>query len=72
MPAILEAKRARPCGPALTQRAIADFLVSGGYDNHLRRIRRALKESIAACARRSRQLSTPDAGERARGGFVLG
>jgi DNA-binding transcriptional MocR family regulator len=34
------------CGPALQQAAFADFLSSGGYDNHLRRIRRVLENSI--------------------------
>lgn len=34
------------CGPALTQKAMADFLGSGGYDNHLRRIRRTFFDNI--------------------------
>jgi DNA-binding transcriptional MocR family regulator len=34
------------CGPALPQAALADFLASGGYDSHLRRIRRVFAEGI--------------------------
>ena len=38
---ILDAKAAFTlCGPALPQAAFAEFLSSGGYDGHLRRIRR--------------------------------
>jgi DNA-binding transcriptional MocR family regulator len=33
-------------GPPLLQVAFADFLSSGGYDNHLRRIRRAFEDTI--------------------------
>jgi DNA-binding transcriptional MocR family regulator len=33
-------------GPPLPQVAFADFLSSGGYDNHLRRIRRAFEDTI--------------------------
>jgi DNA-binding transcriptional MocR family regulator len=32
--------------PALQQAALADFLSSGGYDSHLRRIRRTFAENI--------------------------
>jgi DNA-binding transcriptional MocR family regulator len=34
------------CGPALPQAALADFLASGGYDRHLRRIRRIFEDNI--------------------------
>lgn len=34
------------CGPALPQKAMADFLQSGGYDNHLRRIRRVFADNV--------------------------
>jgi DNA-binding transcriptional MocR family regulator len=34
------------CGPALPQAALADFLASGGYDSHLRRIRRIFEDNI--------------------------
>src|SRR5881397_4335842 len=41
MDRILKSKFASTlCGPALPQTAFADFLASGGYDSHLRRIRR--------------------------------
>ena len=60
------------CGPALTQKAMADFLGSGGYDNHLRRIRRTFFDNIERmrfCIDKSFPLDTritsPD------GGFVL-
>jgi DNA-binding transcriptional MocR family regulator len=33
-------------GPSLPQGAFADFLSSGGYDNHLRRIRRVFEDTI--------------------------
>jgi DNA-binding transcriptional MocR family regulator len=33
-------------GPALPQTAFADFLSSGGYDNHLRRLRRTFEATI--------------------------
>jgi DNA-binding transcriptional MocR family regulator len=33
--------------PTLTQRAVARFLGSGGYDRHLRRLRTRLEESVA-------------------------
>jgi DNA-binding transcriptional MocR family regulator len=35
----------------LTQVALADFLSSGGYDSHLRRIRRAFQHNIAHMTR---------------------
>ncbi|MEM8812757.1 MAG: PLP-dependent aminotransferase family protein [Pseudomonadota bacterium] len=45
--AILNAKFASTlCGPALPQLALADYLESGGYDSHLRRIRRAFANNI--------------------------
>jgi DNA-binding transcriptional MocR family regulator len=34
------------CGPALPQAALADFLSSGGYDSHLRRIRRTFEDNL--------------------------
>jgi DNA-binding transcriptional MocR family regulator len=60
------------CGPALPQLAIADFLASGGYDNHLRRIRRAFADNIGRMSRavdRSFPLSTRVT--QPVGGFVL-
>lgn len=34
------------CGPALRQAALAEFFSSGGYDSHLRRVRRTFRENI--------------------------
>ena len=34
------------CGPALPQLALAEFLSSGGYDRHLRRVRRTFANNI--------------------------
>ncbi len=34
------------CSPALPQLALADFLSSGGYDSHLRRVRRVFDHTI--------------------------
>lgn len=36
--------------PALPQYALAEFLASGGYDHHLRRARRAYRQSLALMA----------------------
>src|SRR5262244_675518 len=60
------------CGPALPQAALAEFLSSGGYDSHLRRMRRTFRENIDRMMRtidrafpRGTRVSRPD------GGFVL-
>jgi DNA-binding transcriptional MocR family regulator len=60
------------CGPALPQAALAEFLSSGGYDSHLRRVRRTFRENIDRMIRtidrafpRGTRVSRPD------GGFVL-
>jgi DNA-binding transcriptional MocR family regulator len=60
------------CTPALTQIALADFLSSGGYDSHLRRIRRAFRHNVAQMTRAiemtfpaGTKITRPD------GGFVL-
>jgi len=60
------------CGPALAQTAFADFLASGGYDSHLRRIRRTFADNIGRMSRtidrafpRGTRVSQP------AGGFVL-
>ncbi|HKV44727.1 MAG TPA: hypothetical protein VJT32_08640 [bacterium] len=34
------------CGPALPRVAMAEFLSSGGYDSHLRRVRRTFANNI--------------------------
>jgi DNA-binding transcriptional MocR family regulator len=60
------------CGPALPQVAFADFLSSGSYDNHLRRIRRVFADNIGQTTRtverafpKGTKVTTP------AGGFVL-
>jgi DNA-binding transcriptional MocR family regulator len=73
MERILENKFALTlCGPALPQAALAEFLSSGGYDSHLRRVRRTFRENIDRMIRtidrvfpRGTRVSRPD------GGFVL-
>jgi DNA-binding transcriptional MocR family regulator len=59
-------------GPTLTQMAVAEFLAGGGYDRHLRRLRRILasrvervRDSIAACFPAGCRVTSP------LGGFVL-
>jgi DNA-binding transcriptional MocR family regulator len=70
---VLERKAALTlASPALTQVALAEFLSSGGYDNHLRRIRRAFQHNIAQMTRAIEK--TFPAGTkvtRPAGGFVL-
>ena len=60
------------CGPALPQLALADFLSSGSYDSHLRRIRRALSSNMEQTLR-TIQSSFPRGTRASRpaGGFVL-
>jgi DNA-binding transcriptional MocR family regulator len=73
MQRILERKLAFTlCGPALPQAAFADFLSSGGYDNHLRRIRRVFEGSID-CMIRAVDKAFPKGTKVSRpaGGFVL-
>jgi DNA-binding transcriptional MocR family regulator len=58
--------------PTVTQAALAELLVSGGYDRHLRGLRRAMKQQVAG-AREAIARSFP-AGTRVsdpRGGFLL-
>ncbi|MES2939077.1 MAG: PLP-dependent aminotransferase family protein [Pseudomonadota bacterium] len=60
------------CGASLPQSAFADFLSSGGYDNHLRRLRRAFADGLARMSEVVAQ--TFPAGtriSRPEGGFVL-
>jgi DNA-binding transcriptional MocR family regulator len=56
----------------LTQMAVADFLENGGYERHLRRLRRALadqvartSDAVAACFPAGTRISRP------KGGYVL-
>lgn len=45
--ALLEAKFSSTlAGPVLPQHALAEFLASGGYDHHLRRLRRAFEDTL--------------------------
>lgn len=73
VPRILEAKAsATLCGPALPQVAVAEFLASGGYDAHLRRLRRVLADNTHRMLRAVDRFFPP--GTRATqplGGFVL-
>ncbi|MFM0289463.1 aminotransferase-like domain-containing protein [Paraburkholderia megapolitana] len=60
------------CGPMLPQVALADFLASGAYDAHLRRIRPAFEENLSRMTR-TIEASFPDDTKVSRpaGGFVL-
>jgi DNA-binding transcriptional MocR family regulator len=58
--------------PALTQVAFADYLASGGYDGHLRRIRRVFKENIERMSHViNRTFPRGTRVTRPAGGFVL-
>ncbi|MGC2777703.1 MAG: PLP-dependent aminotransferase family protein, partial [Bradyrhizobium sp.] len=59
-------------GAALPQKAMADFLTSGGYDAHLRRIRKVFADNIDRM-RRTVDRSFPQATRMTdpKGGFVL-
>jgi DNA-binding transcriptional MocR family regulator len=60
------------CGPALPQAAFADFLASGGYDNHLRRMRRVFHDNIDRMTRTiERAFPNGTRVSRPAGGFVL-
>jgi DNA-binding transcriptional MocR family regulator len=73
MQKVLERKLALTlCGPALPQVALADFLSSGGYDHHLRRIRRTFEHGIEQMTRTiDRSFPTGTRVSRPAGGFVL-
>lgn len=73
MKAVLEAKFGLTlCGPALPQAALADFLSSGGYDSHLRRIRRVFADNIDRMTRTiDRTFPSGTRVTRPAGGFVL-
>jgi DNA-binding transcriptional MocR family regulator len=73
MQRILETKFAMTlCGPALPQAALADFLASGGYDSHLRRIRRTFEDNLHHMIRTLEKVF-PDGTRVSQpaGGFVL-
>ncbi|KVH28787.1 GntR family transcriptional regulator [Burkholderia cepacia] len=60
------------CCPALPQAALADFLQSGAYDSHLRRLRRLLDDNLAHMTRAIEETFPPDTKvSRPAGGFVL-
>jgi len=73
MPRVLEHKMALTlCGPALPQVAFADFLSSGGYDSHLRRIRRIFSDNVDQMMRTiDRTFPASVRVTRPAGGFVL-
>ncbi len=73
MQKVLETKFALTlCGPALPQAALADFLSSGGYDSHLRRIRRTFEDNIDRMLRAIDKAFPKDTRvTRPVGGFVL-
>jgi DNA-binding transcriptional MocR family regulator len=73
MQKVLEQKFASTlCGPALAQVAFADFLSSGGYDSHLRRIRRIFSDNIEHMIRTiDRTFPEGTKVSRPAGGFVL-
>ena len=60
------------CSPALPQLALADFLASGGYDHHLRRIRSTFASNIDQMLRTVERVFPPGTHvSRPAGGFVL-
>ena len=73
MQEVLERKCALSlCSPALPQAALGEFLSSGGYDNHLRRIRREFQHNIAQTTRAIERSFPPGTKvTRPAGGFVL-
>jgi DNA-binding transcriptional MocR family regulator len=73
MQEVLERKCALTlCSPALPQVALADFLSSGGYDSHLRRIRREFQHNIAQTTHTiERTFPAGTKVTRPAGGFVL-
>jgi len=70
---ILDAKAAFTlCGAVLPQAAFAEFLASGGYDGHLRRIRRVFAHNIEMTTRAiDRSFPAGTRVSRPAGGFVL-
>ena len=70
---ILDAKAAMTlCGSVLPQAAFAEFLASGSYDSHLRRIRRVFADNIEQMTRAiDRHFPPGTRVSRPAGGFVL-
>jgi DNA-binding transcriptional MocR family regulator len=73
MQRVLEFKSASTlCGPVLPQRALAAFLSSGGYDHHLRRIRRAFCDTLRSMVKEiERTFPEGTKVSQPEGGFVL-
>lgn len=73
MQRLLENKLASTlCGPGLPQAALADFLSSGGYDSHLRRVRRTFEDSLHQMIRTiDRAFPKGTLVSQPAGGFVL-
>lgn len=73
MQAALEHKFAATlCGPVLPQVAFAEFLSSGGYDSHLRRMRRVFEDTLDRMIRMiEKRFPAGVRVTRPRGGFVL-
>jgi DNA-binding transcriptional MocR family regulator len=73
MPRMLETKFALTLsGAGLPQAALADFLASGGYDLHLRRLRRAFEDNLHQMIRTlEREFPQGTRVSRPAGGFVL-
>jgi DNA-binding transcriptional MocR family regulator len=60
------------CGPGLPQAALADFLSSGGYDSHLRRVRRTFEDNLHQMVRMiERVFPKGTLVSQPAGGFVL-
>lgn len=60
------------CGPVLPQVALADFLASGAYDAHMRRLRRLLEENLQHLIRSIEETFPPGTRvSRPAGGFAL-
>ncbi len=72
-PAALAQKRATDLATsALVQAALADFLASGAYERHLRRVRKALDARLEAAFRAlERRLPEGSSFTRPEGGYVL-
>ena len=73
LPRVLDAKAAFTlCGSVLPQAAFAEFLGSGGYDQHLRRIRRIFADNIERMTRAiDKHFPSGTRVSRPAGGFVL-
>jgi DNA-binding transcriptional MocR family regulator len=73
MPRLIEAKVASTlCGPVLPQLALAEFLASGGYDHHLRRMRRLFQDTLHRMVGAIEQSFPPGTTvSQPAGGFVL-